>query len=216
EELKQYQDSLIAKMSKLFRLSTDQVILILIYEQWNVENSILSFFADQDSCLKQAGIQRIIKEEKMINDDYRCPVYSCLIQADNDAILPCGHRFCKDCAFKYINTQFYIDTQTIKFGCLEGGCNGQIFPSMIHEALSNNTFPELSEQERLNRCMNAVQQYDKSILDSYIKSLNVQLVKCKNSQCSYFVIRYELHNNEIRCLCVANVSTIHIYQQLAQ
>ncbi|KAA6391318.1 MAG: hypothetical protein EZS28_013157 [Streblomastix strix] len=142
-----HKDELEAKMNRLVdefkdicSLAPDQIILLLIYFQWNRDKLEEKFFDKRDDILIKAGIEPSSKVTRKEKENKRTGLRSdqsskCRI-CDDDMIpgksssLSCGHSFCNDCLRMRLESQLKMGPSCITATCPEQDCN-VIFPYSV-------------------------------------------------------------------------------------
>ncbi|KAA6359766.1 MAG: hypothetical protein EZS28_044707, partial [Streblomastix strix] len=210
-ELQKDIDKKINEISTTYCLSTDEATLLLIQYKWKTDKFVSAYLDSPDACLMTVGINKSIKQHKKKKHHHHsdqspeseqmCPICFCPIEPDEEAVLPCGHKFGLDCVQLHINTLFMNGSASITIGCPEKGCNGKIFPSMIRQVLASYIPAESGGNERSLIGLRAVEQYNVFIQDNYIESQRSKLCFCPNPRCAYVAKCEDLLRHDVRCIC---------------
>ncbi|KAA6366276.1 MAG: hypothetical protein EZS28_038197, partial [Streblomastix strix] len=104
-----------------------------------------------------------------------------------------------DCVARHICSQFLDGSASISIACLEGGCFGRIYPSMIRQVLSSYLYQQEGVGGRKIEGEKAVEQFNEYIQEDYISNNTDKFHYCPNPKCSYITKRNNLLMNDIRC-----------------
>mmetsp|Transcript_30838 Transcript_30838/g.77414 ORF Transcript_30838/g.77414 Transcript_30838/m.77414 type:complete len:698 (-) Transcript_30838:97-2190(-) len=78
------------------------------------------------------------------NEPFECPICIDDVEADEAAILMCGHKLCEDCMEGYL-TQKIMEADVLDIRCPDPTCNYQLTPQDVSELVPLATFDKYNE-----------------------------------------------------------------------
>lgn len=165
----------------LFKISSDDAILILIHYKWNSEKLEIDWFTDQAKIRHESGVpaKRTLRAVAA-----ECPVCFEKLAGKTPECLKCGHIFCLDCWKQDLENAVAKGPLSAVSECLWDGCSVKIPPSFFKNYLSPLSYSK----------------FQKYLLESFVNNTK-KLRWCPAPNCDYIIETFGATEMEVKCKC---------------